>query len=1043
MIPNSRCGGAPRGFRSLSLWLAVSLPFLAFADAAAQEPVTRPNYKLAKKFSSSFLRKFVYDTSVRPQWIGDSERFWYSFRTSEGRRYWLVDAVAKTKVALFDHELLAGLISEACETPVDEFSLELRGLSFDDAGEVMTFSAKGQKLEFTRSTGELVKKGKASSSSATRGRGTRGLRSGIRTRRGGFSFTRGRSTGTRSEAAKKAARAASQKRVLDEWKRRVKEYHAKAAAKKKDKVDEKKEQETRSRDPRRRMRSFRGSPFSPDLKLYVFAKGHNLYIAERKGPLPKPAEEKPDAKKNSAAAKKKAITVEPSETSSTRTRSRTRDEKKPAPLPFDESKATQLTKDGEEDYSFGGSDGYSVPARVAWAPDSSSFYVTRRDQRGVAELFLVDSLGQPRPTLRKYKYPMPGEDKVRRSELIVLAKNGKKLIPIKPKWKDESYSDVRWMPNGELRVLRRDRLRRNVEYGAVDPKTGDFKVLFKDGVKNANLNTQSIRYLDKRNEFIWWSERSGWGHYYLYGMDGKVKNAITRGRFRASRIVDVDEEKGILWFRANGREKNESIYHEHLYRVRLDGGGLTLLDPGDATHRSSLSKSRNFVVDNCSRVDLCPKSVLRNGEGELVMELEECDLSQIQEMGWRAPERFRVKAADGMTDLYGNMWKPFDFNPKRKYPLIVYVYPGPQQEGVSHSFSATARYQELAQVGFIVIQVGHRGGTPTRSKAYGSYGYKNMRDYGLEDKKTAIEQLAARHAFIDIERIGIYGHSGGGFMTAAALLKPPYNDFFKVGVSTSGNHDNNIYNNSWAERYHGLTEVKEAVKKTTDASGSGSSSNARRGTETRRGEMRRRGERGGRRDQQQRRRGRRGGEGRVMDDTMRKRIEEMRARRAAGQGRRGARRGNDDLSQGAKKEAGTRSVAKSKGAGAQDKSTQDKKTQKLVTQKSKTAAKTQETKTKFEIKVATNAELAANLKGKLLLIHGELDNNVHPAGTMRLVDALIKANKRFDMLIIPGVAHGYGRASSYATQRTWEYFAEHLLGDRQSGADIFEKTPRR
>ena len=166
-----------------------------------------------------------------------------------------------------------------------------------------------------------------------------------------------------------------------------------------------------------------------------------------------------------------------------------------------------------------------------------------------------------------------------------------------------------------------------------------------------------------------------------------------------------------------------------------------------------------------------------------------------------------VKAADGVTDLYGNMWKPFNFDPQKKYPIIAHVYPGPQQEGTNHTFSVTAGDQQLAQLGFIVIQVGHRGGAPTRSKAYSSYGYFNLRDYGLADKKTAIEQLAARYPFIDLERVGIYGHSGGAFMSAAALLQKPYNEFFKAAVASAGNHDNNIYNNSWAERYHGLKEV--------------------------------------------------------------------------------------------------------------------------------------------------------------------------------------------------------------------------------------------
>src|SRR5262249_6968702 len=274
--------------------------------------------------------------------------------------------------------------------------------------------------------------------------------------------------------------------------------------------------------------------------------------------------------------------------------------------------------------------------------------------------------------------------------------------------------------------------------------------------------------------------------------------------FRASTIVAVDTKHRTLYFKGNSREEGENVYFNHLYCVHLDGSGLKLLDPGNADHDSKLSPSRQFVVDNCSRVDMAPISVLRDATGKQIMELEKADLSKLIEVGWRMPETFVVKAADGVTDLYGNLYKPFDFDAKKKYPVIAHVYPGPQTESMSHSFKSYTQQQQLAQVGFIVIQVGNRGGTPLRSKAYQAYSYWNLRDYGLADKKSAIEQLAARYPWVDIDRVGIYGHSGGGFMSAAAMLVKPYNDFFKVAVASAGNHDNNVYNNSWAERYHGM-----------------------------------------------------------------------------------------------------------------------------------------------------------------------------------------------------------------------------------------------
>jgi dipeptidyl aminopeptidase/acylaminoacyl peptidase len=274
------------------------------------------------------------------------------------------------------------------------------------------------------------------------------------------------------------------------------------------------------------------------------------------------------------------------------------------------------------------------------------------------------------------------------------------------------------------------------------------------------------------------------------------------------------------------------------------------------------------------------------------------------------------------------MWKPFDFDSTKTYPIIAHVYPGPQTESVTTGFAPTATQQRLAQLGFIVIQIGNRGGSPLRSNAYHSYGYYNLRDYGLADKKAGIEQLAARHPFIDIDRVGIYGHSGGGFMTAAALLQPPYNDFFKVGVSSAGNHDNNVYNQNWSEQHHGLREVRDTTRRVvTD------------------------------------------GEGGNGDD-----------------GDAGAANGN---------------------------ARQDQQAERM----------------KFDIRVPANHELAENLNGRLLLVHGDMDNNVHPAGTIRLAEALIKARKRFDLMIMPGKAHGFGDMQAYFTHMMYEYFAEHLLGD--------------
>jgi dipeptidyl aminopeptidase/acylaminoacyl peptidase len=620
--------------------------------------------------------------------------------------------------------------------------------------------------------------------------------------------------------------------------------------------------------------------FSPDKKLYVYAEAHNLYLVDM----------------------------------------------------ADEKHPIQLTKDGEKDYSFGAqltdeerrqfqqqqqqddtqteaerrtqeirARDPRVRANVTWSPDSKTFFVTRTDMRKVKDLYLVNNLAEPRPTLMSYKYAMPGEpeDGVQEVYTLNLAKKELNKIDLN-KYNDQRVFEMSWLEGSDrFRAVRRDRLQRDLDLIDVDPLTSNVKTLFTEQVEGAYLERQPIRYFKKKDgDFVWWSERDGWGHLYLYDTTGKLKNRITEGPWRVDGIADVNEDSGKIYFYGVGREPGENPYYRHLYSVDSNGKNLRLLDPGDADHNSRVSPTKKFFVDTYSRVDLAPHSVVLDENGKAVLDLEQQDTSKLIAWGWKAPELFTVKAADGVTDIYGVMWKPVDFDKNKQYPIVANVYPGPQTESVISTFAPTNTNQRLANLGMIVIQIGNRGGNPKRSNAYHSYGYYNLRDYGLADKKAGIEQLAAQYPWIDIDRVGIYGHSGGGFMSAAAMMLPPYNDFFKVAVASSGNHDNNIYNANWSEQHHGLKEVKDK-------------------------------------------------DGNV----------------------------------------------------------------------------------KFDIKVPTNAELAANLKGKLLLVTGDMDNNVHPANTIRLVNALIKANKRFDFMIMPGQAHGYGPMQSYFTQMLMEYFAEHLIGD--------------
>jgi dipeptidyl-peptidase 4 len=521
-------------------------------------------------------------------------------------------------------------------------------------------------------------------------------------------------------------------------------------------------------------------------------------------------------------------------------------------------------------------------------------------------------------------------------------------------WKDQRLFDIHWDGTStKLRLVRRDRTQRHMELIEVALPSASITSLLHEDIVNNSSERQNVKYVKTGGDMIWWSERSGWGHYYRYDNTGHLKNAITSGAWRAERIVDVDSVKGLLYFTAVGREPGENPYYSHLYRVGLDGTGLTLLDAGDATHDSRLSPNKKYIVDNSSRVDLVPTAVIRDANGKVVMKLETMDVSRLKELGWKPPETFQTKAADGVTDIYGNMWKPFDFDSTKKYPIIANVYPGPQTESINFSFTPSAVPQQLAQLGFIVIQIGNRGGSPQRSQEYQGYGYYNLRDYALADKKAGIEQLAARYKWIDIDRVGIYGHSGGGFLTAAAMLLPPYNEFFKVGVSESGNHDNNVYNQNWSEQYHGLKIVAE-------------------------------GQTAGRRGIVQ-----------------------------AGSEANGERRGGPRSSDA----AGLASVAALVDGSIGD----------------------QDTTHAFQIHVPTTVDLAKNLEGNLLLETGDMDNNVHPANTIRLVNALIKANKRFDFMILPGKPHGYGDDVPYTNHLMFEYFAEHLLGDYYRKDAIIQK----
>ena len=581
----------------------------------------------------------------------------------------------------------------------------------------------------------------------------------------------------------------------------------------------------------------------------------------------------------------------------------------------------RITSDGYKDFCYG-INNYSgntetdttkrvFPSELVWSPDSRHIAVMRWDMAPLKDFWVINSLTQPRPTLETYKYQMPGEpgpkghlyvfstsDWTSRQVKINAFKDQDLIMQPDVRTTDDQFDEFyssRWLGDDNgfyLTRMSRDLKRMDICYVGVD--SDSTRTVISERM-NTYVESRQTRLLDGGRKMIHWSERNGWANLYLYNADGTLIRNLTEGAYHVDDVLAINEKEGYVLFRACGKEKGENPYQMHVYRVSLQGGEPKMLDIPDMNIDAIASDDGKYFIANYSRVDYKPASALFDAAGKKVCDLGEADFSLLFAAGYKFPERFKVKAADGITDLYGAIYKPFDFDSTKVYPICDYVYPGPQVEANNISWSrGFTRTDRLAQLGFIVITVGNRGGHPDRSKWYHNYGYGNLRDYGLEDQKYAIQQLGARYSWIDLDRVGIHGHSGGGFMSTAAMLKYP--DFFKAAVSCAGNHDNSIYNRWWSEQHHGITEKVEAGDTT------------------------------------------------------------------------------------------------------------------------------------FVYSIETNPEIASNLKGHLMLVHGDIDNNVHPANTIRVVNALIRANKRFDMLILPGQRHGFGDMNEYFFWRMADYYCEWLMG---------------
>jgi len=488
-------------------------------------------------------------------------------------------------------------------------------------------------------------------------------------------------------------------------------------------------------------------------------------------------------------------------------------------------KETQLTTDGVKDFGYATDNAGWVSSNnpvLLWSPDSRKIATYQQDQRGVGEMYLVTTT-TGHPTLQVWKYPLPGDAVVAMIQRVILEVNPPKVVRLQMP-PDQHRStlcddikcggamDVQWNQDAsQLAFVSTSRDHRVEQLKIANAATGAVRDVLEEKVStffesgNGRINWQ---YLPASGEVVWFSERDNWGQLYLYDLTtGKLKNQITTGEGNVTQMSKVDEKARVIYFQGVGKEKGRDPYFVHFYSVGLDGKNQKLLTPDDGNHGVALSPSGRYFVDTWSKPDVPPVVVLRDNTGKLVLPLEKADISKLLATDWKPPQPITVKARDGSTDLYGLMYKPVNLNPSKKYPIVNHIYPGPQTGSVGGRSFSTGRgdAQALAELGFVVVEIDGMG-TPWRSKKFHEAYFGDMGDNTLPDQVAGMKELARRYPWIDIDRVGIYGHSGGGYATAGAMFHYP--DFFKVGISESGNHDNRQYEDDWAEKWQGLLEKK-------------------------------------------------------------------------------------------------------------------------------------------------------------------------------------------------------------------------------------------
>ncbi|MDX6746481.1 DPP IV N-terminal domain-containing protein [Polaribacter sp. PL03] len=584
---------------------------------------------------------------------------------------------------------------------------------------------------------------------------------------------------------------------------------------------------------------------------------------------------------------------------------------------LDTNKKTQITFDGAEDYGYATNNAgwtKSDGAVLKWSPNSDKIATFQQNAKGVGMMYLT-STNVGHPKLEAWKHPLPGDEKIFTIERVIIhLENKPKTVRLKMKpdfqrgtttdhiadWNNELL-DAQWNKEGtKFAFVSGSRDHKIAHLQIADAETGKVASIHKEEVATyyeSGVNVENWKVLFDSNEFIWYTEKSDWGHIYLYDLETKkLKNQITSGNFLVKQVKNIDEKNRQIYFSAGGKEEGNP-YHNYFYKVNFDGSNFINLTPSKGTHSVTFSADYSMLVDTYSTTTNPPISVLRNGTGEKIIDLETADISELKANNWQEPVEFTVKARDEKTDIYGIMCLPSNYDESKKYPVLNYIYPGPQSGSVgTYNFRPVWRdFQAVAELGFVVVAVDAMG-TPMRSKSFHDAYYGNMGDNGLPDNITAIKQLAKKYKGMDIERVGIWGHSGGGFASTRAVFAYP--EFYDVAVSGAGNHDNRNYEADWGEKWQGLL-VDRNIEGKSDGT------------------------------------------------------------------------------------------------------------------------------TNYDNQA--NQLIAKDLKGKLLITHGSMDNNVPPSNTMLVVEALINANKDFDMILYPNKRHGYGNMTNYMTRKRWDYFVTHLL----------------